>query len=160
MTGVQTCALPICGIKSDFSDELWTLQFWGSNNVPAFGLVAQTPYAYDMVLSKVALKLNLWYHLAATWDLAGNTMKIYVNGILQGSTAFKNVKTTSTFAPISPDTFVPVVVGSQFYDGKKVLPGYYGTNGDINGVLIENRVWSAQEIQDFYELNKFKTAAW
>jgi hypothetical protein len=53
-----------------------------------------------------------------------------------------------------------VVVGSQFYDGKKVLPGYYGTSGDINGVLIENRSWSAQEIRDFYDLNKDKTAAW
>lgn len=143
------------GIKSDFSDELWTLQFMGTDNTPVFGLVAQGPYKYDLVTSTQKLNTGKWHHVVATWDLAGNSMKMYVNGRARGSGGFTNVNTTSTFATESP-----IVIGSQFYDSTQVLSGYYGFNGKINGVLIDNRVWSAAEISAFYAANKDNTSVW
>jgi hypothetical protein len=143
------------GKKSDFSDEIWSLQFWGSNNTPSFSLSSQSTYKYDYVTSSQRLNKNKWHYLAATWDLAGNNMSIYVDGLLKGSARFRNVSTSSNFAVESP-----VVVGSQFYDGNKVLSGYYGVNGKINGVLIDHNVWSAAEIRAFYDANKAKTASW
>jgi hypothetical protein len=144
------------GVLPDFSDEVWSLQFVGTNNTPAFALVAQGPkYAYDMVQSSDKLKKSTWYHLAATWDRSANNMSIYVNGVSKGSRTFSNIKSTSTFAVDSP-----VVVGSQFYDATQVLSGYYGTDGKINGVLIENRAWTAAEVKTFYDANKAKTAFW
>jgi len=143
------------GIKSDFSDELWTLQFMGTDNIPVFGLVAQSPYKYDLVTSTQKLNSGKWHHVVATWDLAANSMKMYVNGRARGTAGFSNVKTTSTFATESP-----IVIGSQFYDSTQVLSGYYGFNGKINGVLIDSRVWTATEISEFYATNKGNTAAW
>ncbi|WP_304226377.1 LamG-like jellyroll fold domain-containing protein [Gracilinema caldarium] len=147
------------GVKSDFSDEIWSLQFWGSGNDPCFSLSAQTPYKYDYLVAKTKLNTGRWYYLVATWDLAAKQMKLYIDGVLNKSGTFRNVKATSTFAgPATPP--VPVVVGSQFFDSTQILNNYYGLNGKINGVLIENRVWSATEIQQFYNNNKAKTAAW
>jgi len=143
------------GHAADFSDEIWSLQFWGSNNTPSFSLSSQNSYKFDYVTSRQRLNNNKWHYLAATWDLAGNNMSIYVDGLLKGSARFRNVSTSSNFAAVSP-----VVVGSQFYDANKVLSGYYGVNGKINGVLIDHDVWSAAQIRDFYNANKAKTASW
>ena len=147
------------GVKSDFTDEIWSLQFWSNGNDPCFSLSAQIPYKYDYLVAKTKLNTGRWYHLAATWDLSAGKMYLYINGVLNNSASFKNVKTTSTFAgPATPS--VPVVVGSQFFDGTQLLTNYYGLNGKINGVLIENRVWTAAEIKSFYDANAAKTASW
>ena len=151
----DTGGLVHAGIKSDFLDELWTLQFLGTSTAPVFGLVAQGPYKYDILTSTQKLNLRKWHYVAATWDLAANSMKMYVDGRARGSAGFSNVKLTSNFATESP-----VVIGSQFYDGTHALAGYYGFNGKINGVLIDSRVWSATEITAFYEANKGNTANW
>ena len=42
----------------------------------------------------------------------------------------------------------------------QVLSGYYGFNGKINGVMVDTAVWSASDIQAFYNANKDKTAGW
>lgn len=147
------------GVKSDFTDEIWSLQFLGNGNDPCFSLSAQAPYKYDYLVAKTKLNVGRWYYLVATWDLSINKMYLYIDGALNNSASFKNVKATSTFAgPANPA--VPVVVGSQFFDGTQLLNNYYGLNGKINGVLIENRVWSASEIKAFYDANKAKTANW
>lgn len=151
----DTPGLVHAGVKSDFSDELWTLQFMGANTVPVFGLAAQSPYKYDLVTGTKKLNTGKWSYVVATWDLAANSMKMYINGRAQGSASFRNVTTASSFATDSP-----VIIGSQFFDSTKVLPGYYGFNGKINGVLIDSRVWSATEISNFYATNKGNTANW
>lgn len=149
------------GIRQDFKDEIISLQFIGNNNTPAFAVVAQGPrYDYDLVQSSEKLQKSNnnrdnWYHLVATWNRVANNLSIYVNGVLRGTSTFSNIKATSTFAVASP-----VVVGSQFYDATNVLSGYYGTEGKINGVLIDDRAWSASEIKTFYDNNKNKTANW
>lgn len=142
------------GVLPDFSDELWTLQFMGTSTAPVFGLVAQGPYKYDLITSTQKLNLNKWHHVVTTWDLAANSMKMYVDGRARGSAGFTNVKTTSTFA-----TGSSVIIGSQLYS-PNVLPGYYGFNGKINGVLINNWVWTATEISNFYAANKANTVNW
>lgn len=146
------------GIETDFSDELWTLQFVGNNNTPGFALVAQGPYVYDLVQSSERLVNGRWYHLVGSWDREADFLRIYVNGVQRGSARFRNVR--SNFPASRFANPAPVVIGSQFYDSTKVLPGYYGINGRINGVIIENRAWSATEIRNFYEAHKDKTAFW
>lgn len=144
------------GQRSDFSDELWSLQLWGANNTPAFGLAAQDPkYAVDEVRSSERLNTGAWYHLAGVWDLAAGRLEIYVNGVLRGSGRFSNVKASSGFATSSP-----IVIGSQFLDSSKSLSGYYGLAGRVNGVLIADRVYSGDELLAFYRANASKTAAW
>ena len=142
------------GIRYDFMDEIWTLQLL-DNNIPGFALAGQSPYEYDLVQSSERLNLDTWYYLTATWDLATNNLSIYVNGVLRGSARFTKVVAADLLTTESP-----VVVGSQFYDGTTVLKGYYGLDGQINGVLIDSRVWSAAEIKAFYDANKDKTANW
>ena len=147
------------GVKSDFTDEIWSLQFWSNGNDPCFSLSAQSPYKFDYLVARTKLNTGRWYYLVATWDLAAGKMYLYIDGVLNNSKSFKNVKASSTFAgPANPP--VPVVVGSQFFDGSQLLNNYYGLNGKINGVIIENRVWTAAEIKSFYDANKAKTAAW
>jgi hypothetical protein len=143
------------GKEADFSDEIWSLQFWGSNNTPCFSLSSQSTYKYDYITSKQSLNNNRWYYLVATWDLAANSMNIYVDGQNKGTSKFRNVSTSSNFATVSP-----VVIGSQFYDDTKLLSGYYGVNGKINGVLISDQVLTATAIKAFYDANKAKTASW
>lgn len=146
------------GIETDFSDELWTLQFIGSNNTPGFALVAQGPYVYDLVQSSERLVNGRWYHLVGSWDRQADFLRIYVNGVQRGSARFRNVR--SSFPASRFANPAPVVIGSQFYSNTDILPGYYGINGRINGVIIENRAWSATEIRNFYEAHKDKTAFW
>ncbi len=143
------------GILPDFPDELFSLQFMGANTAPVFGLVAQSPYKYDLVTSNKKLATKRWYYVVATWDVVAKSLKIYVDAEMTGSIATKNVKTTSVFS-----TDAPIVIGSQFFDDTKVLKGYYGFNGKINGVLIDDYVWTAEAIKAFYDANKAKTSSW
>jgi len=151
----NTAGIVHAGKKSDFSDELWSLQFLGSSTAPVFSLSAQQPYTYDYLVSSQKLNLRKWHHIVATWDLSGNFIKLYVNGRARGSTSFNTVTQSSIFAEDSP-----IVIGSQFFDDTEVLTGYYGFEGKINGVLIDDRVWTASEISTFYEANKVNTSSW
>ena len=62
----------------------WLLQTTsgtGSNNIPSFWMEAgSTIYQCNATTS---MQLNTWYHLAAVRE--GTTLKIYVNGILEGT---------------------------------------------------------------------------
>ncbi|WP_421891879.1 LamG-like jellyroll fold domain-containing protein [Marinoscillum sp.] len=75
------------------------------------------------------LATNTWIHLAGTWD--GTTLKVYVDGVLDGSTA-----KTGTFANASGT----VRLSSHF------------SNEHLNGALDDVRVWNvtrtASEILD------------
>lgn len=76
------------------------------------------------------LNINQWYHVAGTYD--GTTIKIYVNGILDGSQARAGSIPTSANA---------LQIG-----------GYGGLvfTGKIDDVRIYNRALSAQEIYTLY----------
>ena len=49
--------------------------FWSGNNS-----------IYTNAVGTSSIAINTWYHVAGTWD--GSTIKIYVNGVLEGSTSF------------------------------------------------------------------------
>lgn len=151
----DTAGLVHAGKQSDFSDELWSLQFMGNKGQLAFSLSTQSPYKYDWIGSTINLNTKKWYYVVTTWNLAANSMKLYINGSLNKSGSFSNCKTNSTYS-----SHAPVVIGSQFYDSSQVLAGYYGFNGKINGVLIDNTVWTASAISAQYNAYKNNTSGW
>jgi hypothetical protein len=78
--------------------------------------------------SKYPTNGSTWLHVAATYD--GSTIKLYVNGVLQGS---KN----ATFQIASNS--LPLAIGAQD-------DGYRGFAGAIDGVKLFNRALTAAEI--------------
>jgi len=78
--------------------------------------------------SKYPTNGSTWLHVAATYD--GATIKLYINGVLQGS---KN----ASFQIASNS--LPLAVGAQD-------DGYRGFAGAIDGVKLYNRALSAAEI--------------
>jgi hypothetical protein len=78
--------------------------------------------------SKYPTNGSTWLHVAATYD--GSTIKLYINGVLQGS---KN----ATFQIASNS--LPLAIGAQD-------DGYRGFAGAIDGVKLFNRALSAAEI--------------
>jgi PKD repeat protein len=77
-----------------------------------------------------ALPLNTWSHVAGTYD--GNTMRLYVNGVLVSSTAQTGNISTS--------------LGSLMIGGNPSAPGK-GWVGKIDEVRIYNRALGVAEIQ-------------
>ncbi|TVQ06421.1 MAG: T9SS C-terminal target domain-containing protein [Bacteroidetes bacterium] len=79
------------------------------------------------------LGLNSWYHIAAVYDL--NTMKIYVNGVLQASATAQGTPT--------PGNGVTMNLGDN-----PTWPGRF-----FHGVMDEIRIWDVartqEEIQDY-----------
>jgi hypothetical protein len=87
----------------------------------------------------LALAKNIWYHVAATWD--GQTVKTYVNGILQGPTlAYSGPNYWSTS---------PLHIGTEFQQGSAdpYAPSFPGV---IDDVKVWRRALSAAEIQKEY----------
>ena len=76
--------------------------------------------------------LNEWHHIVGTAD--GSTLKLYVDGVLRGSTAI-------TVNP--PSNNDPLTIGSFFSSQRSF-------NGTIDEVRIWNRALSASEISNLY----------
>lgn len=98
-------------------------QAWNESNSPVFSF-----YSTD-------LSNDVWHHVAATFD--GSMAKIYVNGILNSSTASVTgaIQNTTSIYRIGAD-------GSAL--------GTRKFNGSIDEVTIYNRSLSAAEILDHY----------
>lgn len=78
-----------------------------------------------------------WYHLAATYD--GNTMKIYVNGVLEGQKPVSKTISASTN---------PLRIGNA-YDGNRWTP--------LKGIIDEVRVWNVVRTPGEIQANMHKT---
>ncbi len=110
------------GISSPGTNE-WaiTTSINGSDNIPAFYFESgTTAYHADATTSLV---LNKWYHIAAVRE--GNNLKIYVNGILEGTTA------------IPPGTSVNNIAARTF-----MAMGYYPNGAYNRSNLDELRIWN------------------
>ncbi|MBN2510119.1 MAG: LamG domain-containing protein [Spirochaetales bacterium] len=136
------------GVQPDFTDESYSLQFWGDRGQVAF-IVNQNPAnGYEILYSSFRLNRKKWYHLAATWDsVTADTdgkyyMRLYINGqfnrreeISAGYTAHQNSS--------------PVVIGSQLA-GEDVLSGYYGFDGFMDGLALYGTALDAEAVQSLY----------
>jgi hypothetical protein len=88
--------------------------------------VNQIPVSWvELISSANALTANTWMHVAGTFD--GTELKCYVNGNLEGTTAF-----TGT---IAPSTAYPLALG-------RLADPVYGPDRYFAGSMDEVRVWN------------------
>lgn len=92
----------------------------GNNNIPAFYF--ETGSTYYQANATTSLTTNKWYHIAAARE--GNNIKIYVNGILEGTTA---IPAGCSVNNVAQRTFMAL--------------GYYPWGGSNNSNLDELRIW-------------------
>ncbi len=90
------------------------------------------------------LSTGIWQHVAATFDLATQEIKIYVNGIEVPSTLISGASSTITSIA---DSNTPVRIGT-FVNSLGNFDAFWG--GLIDEVDIYNRALSASEIQAIY----------
>lgn len=86
--------------------------------------------------------LNAWTHLVGTYD--GTVMKIYFNGVQEGSTATNKTIQSNT---------IPVYIAANYYNREYV-------NGDIDEVRIYNRTLSQMEINQLYNFAPAPIGYW
>ncbi len=133
------------GVKTDFSDEAYSLQFW-SNNV--LRMILTNASGQSIFLDSTgALELEKWYHVVATWDAA--KFNLYINGNLVAST-------NNTISPIL-DSTGGFVIGSQLANNQyNQTYGNFCFNGTIDRVVAYSKALSADETASHY--NQFFTA--
>jgi hypothetical protein len=85
--------------------------------------------SFQNVLGTTVIPLNTWVHLAGTWD--GTTMKVYYNGILEGSTL-----ASGTFPSVSNEVRIGASRTDESFDGK--LDNVRVWNVAKSGVEINN----------------------
>jgi hypothetical protein len=106
----------------------------GFNNIPSFNIESGTNiYKADATTS---LPINKWYHIAGVRE--GNNLKIYVNGILEGTTA------------IPPGTSINNVAARTFMSmGYIAASPYYSNNSNLDELRIWNTALSQITIRNW-----------
>ncbi len=123
------------GVLTDFSDETYSLQFWGSDGTLRFSIFNDKG-EYLYVDSTQKLATSRWYHLAATWDLTG--IKLYINGELVASAP-------NTIGKVR-DSNGGLIIGAQLDKQFSSYFGNIGFNGVIDRVVVFNRAYSDAEV--------------
>jgi hypothetical protein len=152
---VDTGGIVHKGILTDFSDECFSLQFWGNQGQVAFVVDGAGGGAnYDIVQSTIKLNTGKWYYLVGTWDTASATkfVKLYINGSLD-----KTVTATHNGAQSNS---AAVTVGSQLPTQYNGTYGYFGFNGKINGVRVSATPMSAATVASNYATYILQTPNW
>lgn len=126
-----------------------SVSLWWSTNISgnqkfAFGIGnVYANWNTNVVVSNNNFTAGNWYHVAATYD--GYTMKLYVNGQLEGT---KSLVTNITYDN------TPWTIGSTASHIRAV--GYPRTfNGIIDEVEIFDRALSTKEIQRIYNAGSY-----
>ncbi len=88
----------------------------------------------DYVSGTTNFSTNTWYHVVGTYD--GSNMKIYVNGVLEGTQPYTGTPLTTT---------EPLVIGRMYGN----YSGYYH-NGLINQVRLFNNAVSSLQVTELY----------
>lgn len=83
------------------------------------------------------IALNTWYHIAGTWD--GTTIRIYVNGELEG-------ETTRTGSFLTTDTTTAITIAADTNNG--VVGEFFG--GYLEDVRIYQECLDSNTIQTIY----------
>jgi hypothetical protein len=119
-TSAATWKNIVCGPNGD-------LIFTINGNLVNFGCQGNTPIPHAN-FSTTIVNTGNWFHAVATYD--GSTVKIYVNGVLESTTARSGTITAGAKN-----------IGSSSGGGSEYF------NGTINNVKIYNRALTAAEIQ-------------
>lgn len=86
--------------------------------------------------STATITAGAWHHVAVTFDNAADEIRIYIDGVLTD---------TETGVTATPDTNdLPLVIGQRGDD-------LYWTVGQLDGVMVWNRVLSALEIDEIFD---------
>jgi hypothetical protein len=144
------------GVKVDFTDECYSLQFWGNQGQLALVLDGVNGTNYDLLTSTINLNTGRWYYIVATWDRGAtpNYMKLYINGNLNRSRT-----PTVSGAPQRNDS--EVLIGSQLPSQYSTAYGYFTLNGAIYGVKVYGGTPpTAAAISSFYNANQSLTSGW
>jgi len=99
------------------------------------------PAGYVGTTGTTQLQTDTWYHILGTYDPTDKKIRIYVNGVLEGT-------------PASIGVFSRLFVNEVNRIGKKEHVTPYYTNGLIDEVRIYNRALSEAEIKALYESYK------
>jgi regulation of enolase protein 1 (concanavalin A-like superfamily) len=88
-------------------------------------------------VSTTEVKLNVWQHVAATWDgsVTGSNIHIYINGVLADGTAVDGAGVAE------PDGDTPFAIGNRSVDVAR------GFDGGVDEVRVYSGVLTAAEIQ-------------
>jgi hypothetical protein len=126
------------GQNRDFSDEAYSLQFWGSGVLRMIlnNAVGQSIF----VDSADPIEAETWYHVVAAWDAARLTL--YVNGQEQNSTP-------NTIGMVR-DSAGGLVIGAQLSEQYNSYYGNLGLDGTIDRVVAYNRALGADEVLEHY----------
>jgi len=151
---VDTAGIVHKGVEPDFSDEGYTLQFWGSDGTIAFAIAQQNNYRYDLVSSGKRLNTGKWYYVVGTWDTATGKIKLYTIYKKRSGTASVDVQTASmSNCPTGPyEQSGPLIIGSQLFGTG--LSGYYSFDGKIDGVKVSGTAKSQTDIVAYF--NQYK----
>jgi hypothetical protein len=118
------------GVAEDL--HYWMLSTTTVNGAPRLRFRLRTgTTTTTLIASSGNLPLNTWYHAAATYD--GTTMRLYLNGVLVGSTAKSGA--------IATNPSIPVNIGRNPDGG-----GYTYHHGAIDDVRLYSRALSSSEI--------------
>ncbi len=124
-------------VNTNSSNNLQTIvgNYEGANMTFALRLDGLSPNfsvnngIFNSIIGTTVLSPNTWYHIAGTWD--GSTIKVYVNGILDGSVAcVGNFVTTAE----------PFKIGGGLSNGTEYF------SGKIHGVRFWNFAKTESEI--------------
>jgi hypothetical protein len=107
---------------------------WVFRQYNSSSLTAQTGAAVNMTLDT-----NQWYHVVGVFE--GNSIKVYVNGVLGGSTAF----TTTARANTNPD--IPLTFGARA-DG---VSGFFTYNGMVDESAVYNVALTEAQVLAHYQ---------
>ncbi len=131
------------GVLTDFSDETYSLQFWGSDGTLRFSIFNDKG-EYLYIESTQKLSTEKWYHLVATWD--EDKISLYINGTLE-------VSTNNTIGAVR-DSAGGLVIGAQLDRKYNSSYGNIGFNGIIDRVAVHKRSLAEWEISAmFLDLN-------
>jgi hypothetical protein len=144
------------GIKTDFTDEGYSLQFWGNSGQVAIVLNAPGSGTnnYDLVTSSKNLATQKWYYLVATWDTTTKKINLYVNGALSSSGTMK-----ATASGVRNDS-TAVIIGSQLPKNYNGTYGYFALDGKVVGASASASAASLSTALANYNAYKGNTAGW
>ncbi len=133
------------GIKKDFSDEAWSLQYW-TGHKPAI-ILHNAGGTKKQITADSSLELNRWHHIAACWgyeDTEGKyLLRFYVDGEKKGE------KDIASFLPLM-NSSGDLIIGSQLPESHSSKYGHITFRGAIDNIIIYNRFLTDAEVKELF----------